>query len=105
MILADTSVWVDHLRSGDEGRVRLLEAGRVVCHPYVAAEIALGSLRDRAGVLGLLEGRRLHGRGFVDVSLLTSCLLVPGTRPWTRDHGLDGAAASHGLAEAGPPAA
>ena len=105
MILADTSVWVDHLRSGDARLAGLLRADQVVCHALVIAEIALGSLRDRDGVLGLLDGlpalpvaevsevrvligeRRLFGRGigFVDASLLASCLLTPGTRLWTRD--------------------
>lgn len=124
MILADTSVWVDHLRANDEGLSALLETGGVVCHPFVVAEIALGSLRDRATVLGLLDGlpappvatpgevralieaRRLHGRGigFVDASLLASCLLVPGTGLWTRDRRLGAAAASLGLGTADPPA-
>lgn len=124
MILADTSVWVDHLRAGDEGLSALLKAGRVVCHPFVVAEVALGSLRDRTTVLGLLDGlpplpvvapsevralieaRRLYGRGigFVDVSLLASCLLVPGTSLWTRDRRLEAAAASLGLRATVPPA-
>ena len=108
MILADTSVWVDHLRSGNARLAELLDANRVVMHPFVIAEIALGSIRARDTVLGLLEGlstlpeaqtwevrrlteaRRLFGRGigFVDASLVASCLLAPGARLWTRDRKL-----------------
>lgn len=82
----------------------------------MVAEIALGSLRGRAVVLGLLDGlealpvaapgevralveaRELHGRGIglVDASLLASCLLVPGTSVWARDRRLNVAAASLG---------
>jgi predicted nucleic acid-binding protein len=117
VILADTSVWVDHLRSGDARLAELLHAGRIVGHALVVAEIALGSLRDRAGVLSLLDGlpplpaaredevrllieqRRLFGRGigFVDVSLLASCLLVPETFIWTRDRRLDAVARDVGV--------
>ena len=124
MILADTSVWIDHLRMHDERLAALLEAGRVVGHRLVVAEIALGSLRDRGSVLGLLDGlaalpvaapdevrtlieaRALHGRGigYVDASLLASCLLVPGTELWTRDRRLDAVAETLNLRAAGPPA-
>ncbi|MFT3972647.1 MAG: PIN domain-containing protein [Amaricoccus sp.] len=117
MILADTSVWVDHLRHGDARLAALLTAGRIVCQPLVSAEIALGSLRDRAGVLGLLDRlprlplarmdeirllidrRRLFGRGIgvVDTSLLASCLLAPGTDLWTRDRRLASVAAELGV--------
>ena len=105
MILADTSVWVDHLRAGDHALVELLQESRVLGHPWVVAEIALGSLRNRQTVLSLLDGlpqapvatiyelRHLivrptlfgRGVGLVDVGLLAACLLVPGCRLWTRD--------------------
>jgi predicted nucleic acid-binding protein len=118
VILADTSVWIDHLRSGDERLAELLHAGRIVGHALVVAEIALGSLRERTGVLSLLDGlaslpvaredevrlliehRRLFGRGlgFVDVSLLASCLLVPGAFIWTRDRKLEAVASDVGVA-------
>jgi predicted nucleic acid-binding protein len=117
VILADTSVWVDHLRSGDARLAGLLQAGRIVGHAFVVAEIALGSLRDRVRVLRLLddlpalpvagedevrlliERRRLFGRGigFVDASLLASCLLEPGSVVWTRDRTLDAVARDLGL--------
>ena len=122
MILADTSIWVDHLRSGDAELGRLLERGEIVSHPFVVAEIALGSLRARGKVMGLLldglaslsvarvsevralvEARRLFGRGigFVDASLVASCLLTPGTTLWTRDRRLGAVAAELGTGAAG----
>ncbi len=117
MILADTSIWVDHLRSGDAELERLLRANAVACHPLVVAEIALGSLKSRGKVLGFLDGlaslpvaepdevrrmletRRLYGRGigYVDAALLASCLLAPGTRLWTRDRRLQAVATEMGV--------
>ncbi|MCF3933320.1 PIN domain-containing protein [Acuticoccus sp. M5D2P5] len=118
MILADTSVWIDHLRSGDAELERRLLANEIVCHPLVVAEIALGSLKDRSTVLSLLDGlarspvgetseirqmieaRRFYSRGigFVDAALLASCLLDPGTRLWTRDRRLKAVAEEFDLA-------
>ena len=51
MILVDTSIWVDHLRSGDPTLRALLDDGQVLVHPFVIGEIALGSLRRRDVVL------------------------------------------------------
>lgn len=48
MILVDTSVWIDHLRAGDEGLVALLNDGRALPHPFVTGELACGKLaRER----------------------------------------------------------
>lgn len=117
MILADTSVWVDHLRQGDEDLATRLTTGGIACHPLVVAEIALGSLKDRGTILSLLdqlprlpvaspeevraliETRRLYSRGigYVDASLIASCLLAPGATLWTRDKRLDILAAEIGF--------
>ena len=118
MILADTSIWIDHLRRGDAGLAARLSEGAVLCHPLVIAEIALGTIKDRRTVLGLLgglpglpvaapgevraliEARRLFGRGigYVDAALIASCLLVPGTALWTRDRRLRATAGDLGIA-------
>ena len=45
MILVDTSIWIDHLRSGDAAAARLLGDGLVVNHPWVTGELALGGFR------------------------------------------------------------
>jgi len=108
LILVDTSVWVDHLRSGDAQLVDLLERASVIMHPFVVGEIACGSLRDRlsilellqdlpaaavadsAEVLGFIERHVLHGKGigYVDVHLLASVALTEGAKLWTRDKSL-----------------
>jgi len=54
MILADTSVWVEHLRHGRRDLAALLELGQIGCHPAVIGEVALGSLRQRATILAAL---------------------------------------------------
>lgn len=112
MILVDTNVWIDYLKAGDSGLVELLEQGRVLIHPFVAGEIALGSLRQRSVVIGALldfpqaivarddevlafiEKQALWatGIGYVDAHLLTSAQLTPGARIWTRDRRLRDAA-------------
>ena len=55
MILVDTSVWVERLRSGEAGLAALLEQGAVIYHPFVIGEIACGSLKFRAASLELLQ--------------------------------------------------
>ncbi len=95
MVLVDTSVWVDHLRNGNEQLVELLEAGRVLTHNMVIGELACGNLRNRQEVLGLLQALPaaqeattpevmefvetipLSGRGlgWVDVNLLAAARL------------------------------
>lgn len=108
MILADTSIWIEHFRSGNEEMRRQLENGRIVIHPLLIAELALGSLRERAKTLDLLdrlprvrvasleevrqmiETRALHshGIGLIDAHLIASILLTPPARLWTRDKAL-----------------
>ncbi len=47
MILADTSIWIDHLRNRNSEMEKLLIAGQIVMHPFIVAEISLGSLHNR----------------------------------------------------------
>jgi predicted nucleic acid-binding protein len=122
MILVDTSVWIDHLHRQEERMFSLLTEGRVVVHPFVIGELALGHLRQRETVLELLQNlpqaklasdsevlrlidnEALHGRGigYVDTHLLASTRLTPGARFWTRDKRL--AAVAQGLGIAASPA-
>ena len=105
MILVDTSVWIDHLRSGDALLADLLYRNQVVMHPFVIGELACGNLRRREQVLGLLndlpqasvashhevlhliEHKKLMGLGigFVDAHLLASTALMDSASIWTRD--------------------
>lgn len=118
MILIDTSVWVDHLRRDDKALADLLDAGKVLAHPFVIGELALGNLRSRDLILGALRAlpqasvatdrEILHfidehalfglGIGYVDTHLLAAVRLTPGTALWTRDRRLHGAAEQLGLA-------
>ena len=45
MILVDTSLWVDHLRSRSRELVAALTNGEVLGHPHVTGELACGNLR------------------------------------------------------------
>jgi predicted nucleic acid-binding protein len=117
VILLDTSVWVDHLRAGDRTVAALLESGRVLVHPFVIGELALGHLRQRETILSLLQ--RLPGAapatddeallfierhalagigiGYIDAHLLASTRLTPGSVLWTRDKRLSAVAGRLGL--------
>lgn len=117
-VLVDTSVWVAHFKQRDEQLVALLQAGRVVCHPYVVVEVACGTpprRRDVVGMLGelesvsvatpielvtLLEHSALFGRGcgFVDMALLAATRLSGQTLLWTLDKRLQPLAAELGCA-------
>jgi predicted nucleic acid-binding protein len=55
VILVDSSVWVDHLRKGDAILARILNAERVLAHPFVVGELALGNLRQRESILAALQ--------------------------------------------------
>jgi predicted nucleic acid-binding protein len=54
VILADSSIWIDHLRKPLAPLTALLTEGRLVMHPFVTGEIALGSIARRAQVLLVL---------------------------------------------------
>jgi hypothetical protein len=118
MILADTSVWIDHLRKGSLSLVTALEEEQVLMHPFVIGELACGYLNNRNEVLQLLgklpappsatdrealdfiERKSLMGRGigYIDVHLLASAALAAQARLWTRDRRLAAVAAELDLA-------
>jgi predicted nucleic acid-binding protein len=94
-----------------------LNEGQIVMHPFVIAELALGSLRERSGTLALLdllpqvrvaqmsevrlmmEARRLHnlGIGLIDAHLIASVFINSSTLLWTRDKRLRKAAEGLGI--------
>ena len=55
MILVDSPVWIAHLRAADAVLADLLLCERVLVHPFVIGEIALGDVREGDYVLGLLR--------------------------------------------------
>lgn len=105
MILVDTSVWIDHLRSPEAKLQDLLQNDEIATHPLVRLELALGSLADREKVLNdlsllvqapvvttdelfaLVELRRLdrRGVGITDLHLVASALFDRSLSIWTRD--------------------
>ena len=117
MILADTSVWVDHFRSGDDELRKQLINQHIVMHPFIVAELALGSLPQRAKTLSfleqlpsltvarldevqqLIEVRSLYSRGIglIDTHLIASVFLNPSTVLWTRDKRLSDIAKTLGI--------
>jgi predicted nucleic acid-binding protein len=116
-VLVDTSVWVDHFRAPEPVLVSLLDDVRVLGHPWVRGEIALGTPPNRVQTLVLLgvlpqavvasddeiatmiEQRRLFGRGlgYVDAQLLAATLLTPDARVWARDRRLHETATALGV--------
>lgn len=107
MILADRSIWIDHLRGRKTEMQRLLSAGQIVMHPFIVGEIALGSLKHRRKTFALMESlwqvrvaelgevrqmieaHRLYskGLGLTDAHLIASCLLTPGTQFHAHSYG------------------
>jgi predicted nucleic acid-binding protein len=117
LILADTSIWIDHFRSGNKEMRTHLDQGQIVIHPFIVAELALGSLQKRALTLALLdhlpqvqvaqmtevrvmiEARRLYslGIGLTDAHLIASVFINPSTLLWTKDKPLRKAAEALGI--------
>lgn len=58
MILVDTSIWIDHFRHGDVELRKVIADDRLLCHPVVVGELALGSLRDRGAVMAFFGAER-----------------------------------------------
>ena len=118
MTLADTSVWIDHLHQEIVALTRLLADGRVLVHPFVIGELAVGRLSQRQAVLSdlgkmkttvmaadgdvlrLIDRHKLFGsgNGYIDAHLLTAALITPDAWLWTRDRRLKAVAQSLGVA-------
>ncbi len=116
MVLVDTSVWVEHFRSGNIGLENLLNDGDVACHQFITGELACGNISNRAEILSLLqalpmtdhaehedvmqfiENYKLMGKGlgYVDMHLIASAILskVP---IWTFDKKLQNVSSILGL--------
>jgi len=86
-------------------------------HPYVLGEIACGEIKRRGEILGLLatlptsalatdeetlgliENRRLMGKGigYIDVHLLAAVIITDDAQLWTRDKRLGEITAQLGI--------
>ncbi len=110
LVLADTSIWVEHFRRANLLLQSLLTSDQVLGHPLVVVELACGTPpapREKAlsdiqklrpavvatlgETLSLIERERLYnsGCGAVDVALLASVLLTSDAQLWTADKKLE----------------
>jgi predicted nucleic acid-binding protein len=113
LVLADTSIWVEHFRRANPVLQALAAGDQLLCHPLIVLEVACGSppaprqrtIEDMRALqhavvathdetLTLMESEHLHasGCGAIDVSLLASVMLTPGAALWTSDKKLNGLA-------------
>jgi len=118
-VLIDTSVWIDHFRNGNDALVDLMGRDLALIHPMVILEIACGTppapRTQTLSNMGLLqscnqaslnelmefiEHEKLYGLGcgLVDMALLASTLITPGTELWTFDKRLADLAGRFGVA-------
>ncbi len=106
-----------HIRAANPAFVALLYENRVLTHPFVIGELALGHLPDRtlflrslqnlpravaasdAEVLHMIARQSLAGAGidYVDAHLLASTRLTIGASFWTLDKRLSAVADYLGL--------
>ena len=118
MILADTSVWIDHLRSEDLYFASLLDRSEILIHPMVIGELACGNVSSRAEVFGdlrllpqvpvatddevlfFIEYHQLMGRGigYIDAHLLASTAMSSPVQLWSNDRRLMDLATELGVA-------
>ena len=116
MILADTSIWISHLRRGFPRMRTLLENADVAVHPFIMGELACGTMKARTRIRSLLRempfapvlshGEVMHfievnhlpgvGISYVDAHLLASARLARFAL-WTSDESLKQAARRLGL--------
>ncbi|MDZ7766592.1 MAG: PIN domain-containing protein [Melioribacteraceae bacterium] len=95
MILADTSVWVDHLRNGNRKLYKLLMMNEVCTHEFIYGELLCGNIKNSSDffenllqlpflqtvqhseTIYLLKMHQLSGRGigWIDVHLIASSYL------------------------------
>jgi len=120
MIIADTSVWVEHFRRKDTPIRSLLGEAIILMHPFVFGELLLHGLPKQGGIAATLleldaapiatpaeaaafiSWAKLMGTGvgYVDVHLLLSARMLANGRIMTLDHDLHAQAARLGVAYA-----
>jgi predicted nucleic acid-binding protein len=117
MILADTSVWVDHFRKKDSTLSHQLQRNNICTHPFIVTELVLGNLPHRQHAIAsldrlpmvkvaqlpevrhMIEAHSLfqRGIGFVDAHLIASTLITPQTFLWSHDQRLRAVAVTLGI--------
>lgn len=116
-VLVDTSVWVKHFRESNPELIHLIDSDEVLVHPMIVAEISCGTppsrintLSDLAAlqqvqqpnlseVMDFIERENLYGQGcgIVDMILLASTLITPGSALWTLDKRLSSISEKFGV--------
>lgn len=109
MIIADTSVWIDHIRGLDTPMEDLLGQSRIALHAFVLGELKLNGLPKRgpfslasflkirpapiaspAEVAAFIDWAELAGKGvgYVDAHLLLAARMTAGASLLTTDRNL-----------------
>lgn len=120
MVIVDTSVWVQSRRARDEQLDVWIERDEILQHPFVTAELSMGSFRsigERDRMIDLLDSfeqfvvagaQGFHafvsdnllygtGIGFADAHLLHACATNSATRLATHDKRLASQASRLGI--------
>jgi predicted nucleic acid-binding protein len=118
VVIADSSIWIDHINKGDADLSALLKRRRIALHPMIIGELAVGSIAKRQAVLeergklprvqpashsevmAMVEWLGLFNRGigYVDAHLIAATRQLPNGRLWTRDKSLHAQAERLGVA-------
>jgi predicted nucleic acid-binding protein len=118
LVIADSSIWIDHINKGDPNLSALLKRRRIAVHQMIIGEVALGSIANRerfieevkrlpqakpashAEVMAMIEWFELFncGIGYVDAHLIAAARQLADGRLWTRDKKLHAQAARLGVA-------
>lgn len=116
-IIADSSIWIDHINKGDAKLALLLKRRRIALHPMIIGEVALGSIAKRDFVLqelsalpqakpashpevmAMIDWLKLFscGIGYVDAHLIAAARQLPDGKLWTRDNRLHAQAIRLGI--------
>ena len=119
-VLADTSIWIDHIAGKPTPLSGLLKERRVSLHPLVIGELAMGSLTNRklfinelqqmpkvlvashAEVMAMIEWQKLFSAeiGFIDAHLLAATRMTEHATLLTKDDRLKKQAERLGVAYA-----
>lgn len=117
-VLADSSIWIDHIAGKPTLLADLLKERRVAMHPIILGEISMGSLSNRqslihelkklpqahvpsnAEVLAMVEWQKLFstGIGFADAHLLAATKMTDHATLLTKDSKLRAQAERLGVA-------
>jgi len=117
-VIADTSIWIDHINKGHRELAVQLKRRRIALHPMIIGEVALGSIANRdqvleelkalpqvapashAEIMAMIDWLDLAncGIGYVDAHLLAATRSLTNGQLWTGDKKLHAQAERLGVA-------